>query len=120
MDGSWDGTWTSDIYDEAYGTLSLSNRIKIVFDGSIYNNKTIYGTDNITDILIEKDEINEVQLDNVISLVEYTITRIGDTVIGDTVIGDTVIGDTVIGDIQGTYYCHYPKDNGTFYLFRQQ
>ena len=34
MDGSWDGTWTSDIYDEAYGTLSLSNKIK-VFNGSI-------------------------------------------------------------------------------------
>ncbi len=83
-------------------------QIKSKFLTGLYNNKTIYGTDNR--YMIEKDKINEVQLDNDISLVEYTITSVG----------DTVIGDTVIGDIQGTYYCHYPKDNGTFYLFRQQ
>lgn len=102
----WIGTWSSNIHDEAYGSLSVSKAndepagdIRVTFEGEIYPHREIIGSGDIpTEI---KPEIkSSLVLSSIMTQVNYTLV------------------DVSYHTIKGTYYCDHPTDNGSFYLTR--
>jgi len=98
----WDGTWSSDVHDDVHGIISVplnssNERLKINFDGYLHQRKTIYGFVN-TPIVPKIGQQEQIKLDNIISLIDYTVINMTDDI------------------IEGLYYCYYPTDNVSMIL----
>lgn len=107
MDVIWVGKWSSDIYNEAYGTLTIPlnsqlnehhTNIRIHFGGELLNSKIVTGK-----LFVNKKSIGVRRafcLDNLISLITYTVNYMDEY------------------KIEGIYECSYPVDQGTFSVSR--
>ena len=114
----WNGTWSSNINDEAYGIISVPisvninsptqiyNRsdVEIIFKGLVCKDKLVMGYTYVNSSINNSTTSNffngNIILDNRISIIDYKIVNLSGKY------------------MEGYYKCYFPPDEGSFILTR--